>query len=166
MKVNFLHELVEYLHGDKPPEVRKYIIEQTTDLKEYNKGLFWEQVLAKGMIGHTELLGGNTVGKDFTDGSDAKFAMFYKRNDGVYEASVSNIRTKIGPLRVCLCIRGTSMHRVFFMLIPHDAYQKYAIGSNTLKFTLNSKTGMVSGALTKYICSFDQVTSQIGLTTN
>jgi hypothetical protein len=157
MKINFLHELIDYLHGDKPYEVRKYIMEQTAKMKDNNKGYFWENVLAKKMNEHTSLLGGNTVGKDFSDGTDAKFATFYKRNDGVFEASVSNIRTKIGPLRVCLCVPGQNFHRVHFLFIPYDAYQAYTAGSDALKFTLNAKSSMVSGKLTKYICSFDDV---------
>lgn len=156
MKINFLHELVDYLHGDKTYDVRNYIMEQTAKMKDNNKGHFWESVLAKGMT-HTILLGGNTVGMDFSDGTDAKFATFYKRADGVFEASVSNIRTKVGPLRVCLCVPGQSYHRVFFLFIPHDAFQKYTAGSDALKFTLNSKTGMVSGTLTKFLCSFEDV---------
>jgi hypothetical protein len=156
MKINFLHELIDLLHGDKTYEVRKYIMEQTAKMKDNNKGLFWESVLAKNMS-HTNLLGGNTAGRDFSDDTDAKFATFYKRTDGVYEASVGNIRTKVGPLRVCLCVPGHNFHRVFFLFIPHFAYQKYTKGSDALKFTLNAKTGMVSGPLTKYLCSFDEV---------
>jgi hypothetical protein len=157
MKVDFLHQLIDYIHGDKPYEVRQYIMEQTAKMKDNNKGYFWEKVLAKKMTKHTSLLGGNAVGRDFSDGTDAKFATFYKRTDGVFEASVSNIRRKVGPLRVCLCVPGQTYHRVYFLFIPYDAYQKYTAGSDALKFTLNSKTSMVSGKLTKYICSFDDV---------
>lgn len=157
MKIDFLHQLIDYIHSDKPYEVRQYIMEQTAKMKDNNKGYFWEKVLAKKMTEHTSLLGGNAVGRDFSDGTDAKFATFYKRTDGVFEASVGNIRKKVGPLRVCLCVPGQTYHRVYFLFIPHDAYQKYTAGSDALKFTLNSKTSMVSGKLTKYICSFDDV---------
>ena len=157
MKVNFLHELIDYLHGDKPYSVRNYIMEQTAKIKDNNKGHFWELVLEKAMSSHTTLLESNAWYRDFADGSDAKFATFYKRTDGVYEASVSNIRKKIGPLRVCLCVPGETYHRLFFLFIPHHAYQGYAEGSDALKFTLKANTGNISGNLTKYLCSFDEV---------
>lgn len=161
MKINFLHELIDYLHGDRPYEVRSYIMEQIAKTVDNNKGLFWEKVLAKAMKEHTTLLGRNAKGRDFTDNSDAKFATFYKRADGVFEASVSNVRTKIGDLRVCLCIPGSNYHRVFFLLIPNHAFQQYAKGSHALKFTLMAGSSNISGKLTKYLCSFDEVTQKL-----
>ena len=161
MKINFLHELIDYLHGDRPYEVRSYIMEQIAKTVDNNKGLFWEEVLAKSMIKHTTLLGRNAVGRDFTDNSDAKFATFYRRSDGVFEASVSNIRTKIGHLRICLCVPGENYHRVFFLLIPNHAFQKYTIGSDALKFTIRAGNGNITGPLTKYLCSFDEVTQKL-----
>ena len=161
MKINFLHELIDYLHGDRTYEVRSFIMEQIAKTVDNNKGYFWEEVLAKSMIEHTVLLGRNAVGRDFTDNSDAKFATFYRRADGVFEASVSNIRTKIGHLRVCLCVPGENYHRVFFLLIPNHAFQKYTEGSNALKFTIRAGNGNITGLLTKYLCSFDQVTQKV-----
>lgn len=161
MKINFLHELIDYLHGDRTYEVRSFIMEQIAKTVDNNKGYFWEEVLAKSMIKHTTLLGRNAVGRDFTDNSDAKFATFYRRSDGVFEASVSNIRTKIGHLRVCLCVPGENYHRVFFLLIPNHAFQKYTEGSNALKFTIRAGNGNITGPLTQYKCSFDEVTQKV-----
>lgn len=161
MKINFLHELIDYLHGDRTYEVRSFIMEQIAKTVDNNKGYFWEEVLAKSMIKHTTLLGRNAVGRDFTDNSDAKFATFYRRADGVFEASVSNIRTKIGHLRVCLCVPGENYHRVFFLLIPNHAFQKYTEGSNALKFTIRAGNGNITGPLTQYKCSFDEVTQKV-----
>jgi len=161
MKINFLHELIDYLHGDRTYEVRSFIMEQIAKTVDNNKGYFWEEVLAKSMIKHTTLLGRNAVGRDFTDNSDAKFATFYRRADGVFEASVSNIRTKIGHLRVCLCVPGENYHRVFFLLIPNHAFQKYTEGSNALKFTIRAGNGNITGPLTQYKCSFDEVTQKL-----
>ena len=161
MKINFLHELIDYLHGDRTYEVRSFIMEQIAKTVDNNKGYFWEEVLAKSMIKHTTLLGRNAVGRDFTDNSDAKFATFYRRADGVFEASVSNIRTKIGHLRVCLCVPGENYHRVFFLLIPNHAFQKYTEGSHALKFTIRAGNGNITGPLTQYKCSFDEVTQKV-----
>ena len=158
MKINFLHELIDYLHGDRIYAVRAFIMEQIAKTVDNNKGYFWEEVLAKSMIGHTTLLGRNAVGRDFTDNSDAKFATFYRRSDGVFEASVGNIRTKIGHLRVCLCLPGENYHRVFFLLIPNHAFQHYTKGSDALKFTIRAGNSNITGPLTKYQCSFDEVT--------
>jgi len=157
-----LHQLVDYLHGDKPYATRNYIMEQMyKSSANINKGHFWEEVLQKAMSSHTKLLTKNAVGRDFLDGSDAKWGTFYKRKDNVYEVSVGNIRTKIGPLRVCLCLPGDTHHHVWFLLIPYEAYQQYAIGSDALKFTIREKNGNISGKLTKYLCSFDEVTQKI-----
>ena len=161
MKIQFLHELVEYLHGDRPPEVKSYIMEQIAKKVDSNKGHFWEEVLEKAMASHTTLLGRNAKGRDFTDDSDAKFATFYRKKDGVFEASVGNVRTKIGPLRICLCVPGENYHRVFFLLIPNEAFQLYAIGSDALKFISRSNNGNITGKLSKYLCSFDEVTQKL-----
>jgi len=161
MKINFLHELVDYLHGDRPYAVRSFIMEQIAKTVDNNKGHFWEEVLAKSMLEHTTLLGRNAVGRDFTDNSDAKFATFYKKSDGVFEASVGNIRNKIGHLRVCLCVPGENYHRVFFLLIPNHAFQHYTKGSNALKFTIRAGNGNITGPLTDYKCSFDKVTQKL-----
>ena len=136
-------------------------MEQIAKTVDNNKGYFWEEVLAKSMIGHTTLLGRNAVGRDFTDNSDAKFATFYRRSDGVFEASVGNIRTKIGHLRVCLCLPGENYHRVFFLLIPNHAFQHYTKGSDALKFTIRAGNSNITGTLTKYQCSFDEVTRKL-----
>ena len=161
MKVQFLHELVEYVHGHRPKEVKSYIMEQITETVDNNKGHFWELALEKAMTEHTTLLGRNAVGRDFTDNSDAKFATFYRKSDGVFEASVGNIKTKIGHLRVCLCLPGENYHRVFFLLIPNHAFQRYTKGSDALKFTIRAGNGNITGPLTDYRCSFDEVTKKL-----
>lgn len=161
MVIRFLDELVDYAYSDVKIGVREFLIEQAANTVDNNKGYMWEQALKKAMEAHTILLGGNTVGMDFTDTTDAKIGTFYLRTDGVWEASIGNIRTKVGPLRVCLVVpapKGGKVHRVYFLFIPHAAYQKYAKGSKALKFTLNANTNMISGKLTEYICSFDEVT--------
>lgn len=115
----------------------------------------------KAMSHHTTLLGKNAVGRDFTDNSDAKFATFYRKKDDIFEASVSNIKTKIGHLRVCLCLPGENYHRVFFLLIPNHAFQHYTKGSNALKFAIRAGNGNITSPLTKYACSFDVVTQRL-----
>jgi hypothetical protein len=156
--VRFLHELVDYLHNDKPENVKKYILTEIAKTVDNNKGRFWENVLAKAMQYHTSPLKPNAYGKDFADGTDAKFATYYRRNTGFnkWEASVSNIRTKVGPLRVCLCVPGESYHKVYFLFIPYDAYQIYTEGSNAIKFGL-SPSGKPTGKMTNFLCSFETV---------
>ena len=162
MNFNWLHEMIDYGYDDKPAEVRAYLIEQTAETTDNNKGFMWEHVLNKSMQAHTTFKGGNYAHMDWLDTTDAKIATFYKRKDGVWEASISNIRTKVGPLRVCLVVPGHTplRHRVHFLFIPHAAYQKYARGSDSLKITLNAKTNNISGELTKYKCTFEEVTNQ------
>lgn len=159
MKIKFLHELIDYLHGDKPYMVRNYIMTEISKTTDNNKGKFWEQVLGKAMP-HTKLLEGNARGRDFSDDTDAKFATYYQKADGAYQASIGNIRTKIGDLRVCLCVPGENYHKVYFLYIPYNAYQSFTTGSDSLKFGLSS-AGMPTGKLTKYLCSFEQVIQPI-----
>lgn len=161
--MKFLHELVDYLHGDKPEVLKSYIIEQVAKTKDYNKGLFWEKVLEKAMKNHTELLGGNTKGKDFADNSDAKIATYYHKNDGLgnWEASVPGIKNKIGPLRICLCVPGQHYHKLHFLLVPHEYYSSYVKSpKSALKFGLNPH-GLPTGGLSRFLCSFEEVTRPI-----
>lgn len=160
MKIRNLNDMVNYLHEDKSPDVKSYIIDTIVKSADSNKGYIWEDVLEKAMLAHTKRLHGNAKGRDFDDDSDAKFATFYKKSSGILEASISGIRNKIGPLRVCLCVPGESYHRVMFMLIPHHAYQRYKEGSDAIKFTLSPR-GNVQGALSQYVCSFDEVSAHI-----
>lgn len=155
----FLHDLINFLYETSQPEsVKLFLAEQYAKTVDNNKGFFWEKVLEKKMKDHTRLIGGNTLGKDFTDFTDAKFSTFYKKNHGLgdWEASVSNIRKKIGPLRVCLCVPGEKYHRVHFLFIPREAYEPYTAGSDALKFKLTPR-GMPTSKLTKYLCSFEEV---------
>lgn len=155
----FLHELIEFLYGTSQPEsVKSFLIEQYAKTVDNNKGFFWEKVLEKKMKNHTVLLGSNTPGRDFGDNTDAKFSTYYKKDNGLgaWEASVSNVRKKIGPLRVCLCVPGDKLHRLHFLFIPRHAYVPYITGSDALKFGL-SPHGTPTGKLSKYICSFDEV---------
>jgi|FreactTroBogLake_1042271.scaffolds.fasta_scaffold00244_12 hypothetical protein len=77
----FLHELVDYLHSDSTESVRQYVTEQVVKTTDNNKGYFWEGVLAKAMSGHTTWLGKQTVGRDYDDNTDAKFATFYRTGE-------------------------------------------------------------------------------------
>lgn len=158
--MQFLHKLIDYVYEDDIHEVRKHVVKQVVKSKDNNKGYLWEQALAKAMKGHTKWLGGNTKGMDFSDGSDAKIAVFYQKKSGlryVWEASVSGIGNKKGPLRVCLVVPGENYHRLFFMFIPYNAYQEYINGSDALKFGLNSKGVPTSPLFEKFQCDWVQV---------
>ena len=160
--IKFLHELVDYLHADKTYDVRKYVQEQISKTVDNNKGHFWEEVLQKAMRKHTTLLGGNARGRDFTDNSDAKIGVFYRCMDrnGIrnkWEVSIGGIQNKIGPLRVCLVVPGDNYHKVFFLFIPHEAYQKYKDGSDALKFGLSPSGKPTSPLMDRYQVSFEKV---------
>ena len=163
----FLYDLVNYLYEDSQPEsVKLFLQEQYAKTIDQNKGFFWEKVLEKKMKEHTKLLGGRTVGRDFEDNTDAKFSTFYKKDHGLgdWQASVSNIRSKIGPLRVCLCVPGDRLHRVHFLFIPREAVIPYLEGSDALKFGLGPG-GMPTSKLMKYACSFNEVSKPFQVAT-
>ena len=160
MKMKFLHNLVDYIHSDKHYEVRSHIMKTIAKTTDNNKGFFWEQVLQKSMLDHTRLLEHNAPYRDFDDNSDAKFATYYKKVDGAYEASVSGIRKKIGPLRICLCVPGQDFHKVYFLFVPYEEYYGFKEGSNALKFGLSPR-GKPTGKLSKYLCSFESVSRPI-----
>tara|TARA_R110000868_G_scaffold359090_1_gene620890 strand:- start:2372 stop:2788 length:417 start_codon:yes stop_codon:yes gene_type:complete len=123
------------------------------------KGVLWEKGLDKGMYTHTTLLGGSTPHLDFTDTTDAKWGTFYqildKNGKLRWQCSISNFHTKIGPLRVCLCVPGLLYHKLYFLFIPHEAYITYK--SKALKFGL-SPAGKPTHPLMRYeVDSFEQV---------
>lgn len=155
--MRFLSELVEYAHSNHSDETKEYIIHQMVKTVDSNKGYLWEEVLEKAMP-HTTRLPGNTVGMDFADTTDAKFAKFHRNKRGTTQAaSISGISNKVGPLRVCLLVPGHEFHRLMYMFIPHAAYAPYITGHNSaLKVTLSPR-GNVQGPLSKYVCSFVDV---------
>jgi hypothetical protein len=130
----FLSELVNDLHSDKTKEIRKHIMESILS-DDQNKGRFWEQVLAKHMP-HTTLLEGNEWYRDFDDNSDGKFVTLSnienKRNGRSNFQATIHIHNKIGTLRVCMCatLPGILDPKVYFMLIPFEAYEPYLNKTN------------------------------------
>ena len=156
-KPKFLHELVNYLYEDKPEIIRQHELEQIL-VDAHGKGNFWEHVLAKGMP-HTTILERNAHHRDYADNSDAKFCMVGNYRDSLQkQATISGTRNKIGPLRVCMCLRGDKFHKVFFMLIPYEVHSK--LKGENIKITFENFGP--SGALwDKYQCSFKEVTKKI-----
>lgn len=156
-KPKFLHELVDYLYADKPEIIRQHELEQIL-VDAHGKGNFWEHVLAKGMP-HTTMLERNAHHRDYADNSDAKFCMVGNYRDSIQkQATISGTRNKIGPLRVCMCLRGDKFHKVFFMLIPYMVHSK--LKGENIKITFENFRPV--GALwNKYQCSFEEVTSKI-----
>ena len=156
-KPKFLHKLVYYLYDDKPEIIRQHELEQIL-VDAHGKGNFWEQVLAKGMP-HTTILERNAHHRDYADNSDAKFCMVGNYNDSIQkQATISGTRNKIGPLRVCMCFKGQKVHKVYFMLIPHEVHSK--LKGENIKITFDGDRPI--GALwNKYQCSFEEVTRKI-----
>lgn len=160
MKIKMLEDLINYCYEDKSKEIKDFIIERIAKSVDGNKGYIWEDCLEKSMKSHTFRLSANAKGKDFQDGSDAKFATFYRKASGILEASIGGIGCKEGFLRVCLCVPGQEHHRLLFMLIPPHAYQRYKAGSNAIKITLSPR-GNVQGPLAPYVCSFEEVSAPL-----
>ena len=156
-KPKFLHELVNYLYEDKPEIIRQHELEQIL-IDAHGKGNFWEHVLAKSMP-HTVILERNAPYRDYADNSDAKFCMVGNYNNSIQrQATISGTKNKIGPLRVCMCFKGDKVHKVYFMLIPHEVHSK--LKGENIKITFENFRPI--GALwDKYQCSFEEVTRKI-----
>jgi len=117
-------DLVKYRHPNASAETIATLLES-----ELSTGALWENVLADLMKDHTTQLPRNAWYKDYTDGTDAKFAVagrVYQRtgtpSSSIIYATV-NHKNKTGTLRVCLC--DSSSKQLFYMLIPHSHYSKY-----------------------------------------
>ena len=150
----FLHELIDNLYSNESESVRFFMHREI--LKDSNnKGKFWENVLAKHMP-HTKLLEHNAWYKDFSDGTDAKFASAVKYTSGVYQASIG-MENKTGTLRVCMIAPGTDFRRLFFMLIPYEFYSTRNPNS-PLKVTFENYKPM-GEIWNKFQCSWEQVIS-------
>lgn len=157
----FLHELVFDLYEDKHPMIQEHELQRALeDNVGHYVGDMWEKVLAKHMP-HTTLLGRNAWHRDFSDGTDAKFASiskytYTKFHKGTIQATVRH-ENKIGTLRVCVCFPGDKLHKVYFLLIPHDYYSTFAapIKINFKNFSPFGETW------DRFRCSFQQVISPI-----
>lgn len=149
--MKFLHELVLSVYENPilaEHELNRLFADQNSS------GYFWEQCLAKHMP-HTRLCEQrNARGKDFLDGTDAKFAMAGRYTNSVSRQATIGIENKIGTLRVCLCYRGDKFHKVYFMKIPHKAYKD--LEGQNIKITFQNFKPM--GAFwDKYQCSWEEV---------
>ena len=152
----FLHELIDDLYDGQSEDVRKFITEEIL-LDSNNKGTFWERCLAKHMP-HTILLGKNTWYKDFSDGTDAKFATAVRYASGVFQASIG-IENKTGPLRICMAAPGQKHRKVFFMLIPYEFYSTRN-PTSPLKVTFESFRP-IGEIWDQFQCSWEKVISPV-----
>jgi len=163
-----LTEMIDVIYGDKPYVLRQHIQKEVLSNVSYaSKGFLWEDILEKFMP-HTDRCPPGTAHMDFTDGSDAKLAVFHPRKDpksGMiirYEASISGIRTKEGPLRVCLVTKSLSngVDTLDYLLIPNQSLKPYLTGSNALKVSKSPRGGL-TGNWAKYQVKFDEVIKPI-----
>lgn len=152
----FLHELVNNLHESETESVRSFMIREIVK-DNNNKGAFWESVLAKHMP-HTIRLLHNAWHKDFSDGTDAKFASAVRYESGAYQASIG-IENKTGTLRVCMIAPGAESRRLFFMLIPYEFYSTRNPNS-PLKITFENFRP-IGEIWDNYRCSWEEVISPI-----
>jgi len=151
--MKFLHELVDTLYEEDI--LRKHELNRLLE-DQNSAGYFWEKVLAKHMP-HTSLCEKrNEKGKDFLDGTDAKFAMAGRYTNSFQRQATIGIENKTGTLRVCLCYKGDNFHRLYFMKIPHEAYANLKGQNIKISFKDFSPTGAFWD---KYQCSWQQVTS-------
>lgn len=150
----YLHQLVDFLYEGSSKEIKDHEIGQIL-ADDHSKGRFWERVLAKCMP-HTVILERNAPHRDYDDDSDAKFAMLTRYASGAMQATISGVKNKIGDLRVCMCVRGQHMHRVYFMRIPYEYYSM--LSGHPIKISFQNFVPM--GAVwDRFQCSFKQVTA-------
>ena len=152
----FLQDLVNFLYEDQPLAVRDFKIKELLS-HDTNKGFFWKRVLAKAMP-HTVLLERNSWFRDYSDGSDAKFAVAGHYAKGPLVATIHK-QNKIGPLRVCICVPGQFSHRVYFMLIPYEYHSKLNPDS-PIKITMKNFTPY-GEIWDRFRCSWEEVTKPI-----
>ena len=152
-KPKFLHELVEDLYDN--PVLQEHELSRLFE-DQNSVGYFWERVLSKHMIHTTLCEKRNQKGKDFLDGTDAKFAMAGRYTNSFQRQATIGIENKIGTLRVCLCYRGDKFHKLFFMKIPYHAYKD--LKGQNIKISFKNFTP--SGYFwEKYQCSWKEVIS-------
>jgi len=152
----FLQDLVNYLYEDENELVQEFKVRELLEV-DVNKGFFWEKVLAKAMP-HTTRLKANAWHMDYADGSDAKFAVAGRYASGPLVATIHTYN-KIGPLRVCICVKGQHRHKVYFMLIPYSYHSKLNPNS-PIKVTISNF--MPYGEVwNRFRCSWEEVTKQI-----
>jgi|688.fasta_scaffold451290_2 hypothetical protein len=151
--MKFLHELVESVYEN--PDVSNHELKRLFE-DQNSSGYFWEKCLAKHMK-HTSLCEKrNEPGRDFLDGTDAKFAMAGRYTNSFSRQATIGIENKIGTLRVCLCYKGDQYHKVFFMRIPHEAYKD--LQGENIKITFSRKNLFPMGKFwEKYQCSWEEV---------
>jgi hypothetical protein len=153
----FLHELVDDLYENESDSVRSFAMREFWQDGQI-KGQFWERVLEKHMP-HTSRCLRNTAHMDYYDWTDAKFASACRyKTTGVWQATISNVATKIGTLRVCLSLKGTKFHKLYFMLIPHSYYSK--LSGHPIKITFKN-FAPYGDIWDKFQCSFEEVTQEI-----
>jgi hypothetical protein len=156
--MKYLSDLMDYAFPGADGNTRKMIWEGIKN-DAIGKGAMWENSIAK-LMPHTIQLNKNAQGKDYDDSSDAKFCVVVRMsNSGIYQATISNTKNKVGWLRVCLCDPHTSSNpRLYFMLVPYEAYSKL---KGPMKVTFNRWGNPTGPYWDKYQCSFQQVISPI-----
>lgn len=148
----FLHELVDYLYDTQPKVIKDFALNQILE-DDQSKGRFWEKVIAKSMT-HAVLLERNAPYRDYSDNSDAKFCMLVRYSSGTMQATISGVENKIGDLRVCICVRGQNVHRLYFLRIPYSYYSK--LSGYPIKITFKHFTP-IGEVWDKFNCSFTEV---------
>lgn len=150
-KPRFLNDLVDNLYENEA--IREHELKRLFE-DQNSSGYFWEKVLEKHMK-HTQLCEKrNEKGRDFLDGTDAKFAMAGRYTNSFARQATIGIENKIGTLRVCLCFKGDKMHKVFFMKIPHEAYRD--LKGQNIKITFKDFTPY-GDFWDKFRCSWEEV---------
>jgi hypothetical protein len=163
----FLHELVYDLYENEHEEVIKFKIKEILREDASLKGDFWEKVCAKHMP-HTIAKPRNARYMDYTDGTDAKFATLIQyKNTGQFQATIGNISTKIGGLRICLCKPSSDNnplhHKLYFLFVPYSWYSKRRDKKgkiHPLKITFKNFTPY-GEAWNNFNCSFESVTRKV-----
>lgn len=151
-----LHDLVNFCYDTWSDERKDHEITHLLE-DDHSKGRFWEKCLSKAMKDHTRLLERNAWYMDFDDRSDAKFATSSRNDAGAFQATI-NYGNKVGPLRVCLCVVGQHIHKVYFLMIPHEYYS--TLRGHPIKITF-SNFRPIGKIWEKFQCSWADVTKKL-----
>ena len=155
--MKFLSELVSSVYSD--PVLFEHELKRLFE-DQNSSGYFWEKCLAKHMPFTQLCEKRNEQGKDFLDGTDAKFAMAGRYSDSPQRQATIGIENKTGTLRVCLCYKGDAHHKVFFMKIPHDAYKN--LKGQNIKITFRNFVPY-GEFWDRYNCSWEEVIAPEGV---
>lgn len=127
--------------------------------------MLWESILI--MYGVMHSAGENSVGKDFTDGSDAKYSTLQRMpNTCQARVLISGLSNKIGTLRFCLSTYneanlGSTLfdddENLYFYKIPPDIWTKYLSEDGRGGKRISMSYSKFVKQFTEFRCEFKEI---------